>query len=563
MNHILTLLKPRIWSFINPSAVKKEKGRLLKISIFGLLGFLFWSGIFIVSYRVLRYFKGIEGLGDLLAYKLLSMVFITFFSLLIFSSILTFLSKLYLSKDLSLVHAMPVSSYKIFLARWIESTIDSSWMVVVYALPVFIAYGINFASSPFYYPIVALTLLTLSITASVISSFMVMIAVITVPASRIRGLFVFLGISVFLILFIAFRLMRPERLVDPEAFASVLIYLKNLRTPASPYLPSTWALDGIRTALSGSFIPAVFYLALSSSCALVLFLLNIILADAVYFKGLSKAMTAPMRLLKYKIRAGDHFLHFLPSSTRALVVKEIKIFFRDQTQWSQLFLIGALVIIYIYNFKVLPLEKSPIKTVYLQNLLAFLNMGLACFVLTAISARFAYPAVSTEGEAFWLIKSAPVKMKTFLWIKFFIYFLPLLFLTEIIIVITNLLLQVTPFMMALSTITVFFMVPGVVAMGIGLGAGYADFKSENPVQTVTSFGGFLFMILGAAYIGIVIILEASPVYSLFMADMRNRALSSFEWIWIIGSFLMVLILSVLAVILPMNFGIKKLSQRLI
>lgn len=563
MNHILTLLKPRIWSFINPSAVKKEKGRLLKISIFGLLGFLFWSGIFIVSYRVLRYFKGIEGLGDLLAYKLLSMVFITFFSLLIFSSILTFLSKLYLSKDLSLVHAMPVSSYKIFLARWIESTIDSSWMVVVYSLPVFIAYGINFASSPFYYPIVALTLLTLSITASVISSFMVMIAVITVPASRIRGLFVFLGISVFLILFIAFRLMRPERLVDPEAFASVLIYLKNLKAPASPYLPSTWAFDGIRTALSGSFIPAVFYLALSSSCALVLLLLNIILADAVYFKGLSKAMTAPMRLLKYKIRPGGHFLHFLPSSTRALVVKEIKIFFRDQTQWSQLFLIGALVIIYIYNFKVLPLEKSPIKTVYLQNLLAFLNMGLACFVLTAISARFAYPAVSTEGEAFWLIKSAPVKMKTFLWIKFFIYFLPLLFLTEIIIIITNLLLQVTPFMMALSTITVFFMVPGVVAMGIGLGAGYADFKSENPVQTVTSFGGFLFMILGAAYIGIVIILEASPVYSLFMADMRNRALSSFEWIWIIGSFLMVLILSVLAVILPMNFGIKKLSQRLI
>ena len=182
---------------------------MLKISIFGLLGFLFWSGIFVVSYRVLHYFKGIEGLGDLLAYKLLSMVFITFFSLLVFSSILTFLSKLYLSKDLSLVHSMPVSSYKIFLARWVESTLDSSWMVIVYSLPVFIAYGINFATSPFYYAIVALTLLSLSTIASVISSFMVMIAVISVPASRIRGLFVFLGISVFLILFIAFRLMRP------------------------------------------------------------------------------------------------------------------------------------------------------------------------------------------------------------------------------------------------------------------------------------------------------------------------------------------------------------------
>jgi hypothetical protein len=70
-----------------------------------------------------------------------------------------------------------------------------------------------------------------------------------------------------------------------------------------------------------------------------------------------------------------------------------------------------------------------------------------------------------------------------------IYYLPLLALTETLIVATNLLLQVTPFMMALSTLTVFFLVPGIVALGVGLGAAYPDFKAENPAQTVTSFGG--------------------------------------------------------------------------
>jgi len=75
---------------------------------------------------LLTYFQSFEDFGDILAYKLLSMALITFFSLLLFSGILTSLSKLYLSKDLGLVHAMPVSRSKIFLARWIEST----WIVL-------------------------------------------------------------------------------------------------------------------------------------------------------------------------------------------------------------------------------------------------------------------------------------------------------------------------------------------------------------------------------------------------------------------------------------------------
>ncbi len=44
----------------------------------------------------------------------------------------------------------------------------------------------------------------------------------------------------------------------------------------------------------------------------------------------------------------------------------------------------ALVVIYVYNFKVLPLEESPMPTEHLQDLLAFLQMGLALFVLTAV-----------------------------------------------------------------------------------------------------------------------------------------------------------------------------------
>jgi len=559
MKHVVTLLKPRVFSFKNKGLFKNDRGKRGKLFLFGTLGICFWGGIFAVSLRVLIYFKEISELGDILAYKLLSMILLTFFSLLIFSSILTAISKLYLSTDLSLVHSMPVSSFKIFIARWIESTIDSSWMVIVYMFPVFISYGIVYQAGFFFYWDIIMIILSLVIIASSISVILVVLVVNFVPASRIRSMSIFFGLCLFLVLFFAFRFLQPERLVDPEVFSTTLVYLKSLKTPAPPYLPSTWACDSLKAALSGHIQQGMFHMALSWTWAGVMVFMAIIIADAQYFKGLSKAQTAQVRLFRNRF-SGIHCQGFLPGPVRAFINKEIRTFFRDQTQWSQLFLIAALVVIYLYNFNALPLEKAPIKTVYLQNLLSFLNMGLAGFVLTAITARFAYPAVSIEREAFWLVKSVPIALRSYLWIKFFIYFLPLLILTEILIIATNILLKVTPFMMALSTTTIFFLVPGVVAMGIGFGAAYPDFKTDNPAQTVTSFGGILFMMVCGGYIGVVIFLEAGPVYNIFMADIREKGLTVFEWTWATGSFVLVLLLSIAAIIIPMKFGEKKLSE---
>jgi ABC-2 type transport system permease protein len=256
----------------------------------------------------------------------------------------------------------------------------------------------------------------------------------------------------------------------------------------------------------------------------------------------------------------ERIFRFLPGPVRAFTVKETKTFLRDQTQWTQLFLIAALLVIYLYNFEALPIEKSPIQTVYLQNLFAFLNMSLALFVLTAVAARFAYPAVSLEKEAFWLVRSSPLSIRSFLLIKFLVYYLPLLALTETLIVATNLLLKVTPFMMALSTVTTFFLVPGIVALAIGLGAAYPDFKAENPAQTASSFGGLVFMLTSAVYIGGVVLLQAGPVYRLFMAGLHGRPLSTAVWFWTVGAFGAAFVLSILAILLPLRFGAKRLQQ---
>ncbi|MBU2621191.1 MAG: hypothetical protein KKD92_02595 [Proteobacteria bacterium] len=559
LKDVLILLRPRFLSFKKPLLSPNSKKDFYRNLVLGIAGFIFWIGIFIMSFRTLKYFRGIEGLGDILIFKLLSMLVLTSFSFLIFSNILTSLSKLYLSRDLALVHSMPVSGNRIFVARWLESTADSSWMVVLYTLPVFVALGIVSKAGFFFYINTAFVLLSLSFIASGISSILVMAAVFIIPAGRMKNILLFFGFTLFLILFIVFRLLKPEQLVDPDVFSTVVVYLDTLKAPSSPLLPSTWVYDSIKESLSGSVQSSIFHSGLSWSFVTVILFINILMADMIYFKGFSKTQTASFRVFRYK-DSDLPFTGFLPGTTRAFLVKEIKTFFRDQSQWSQLLLIGALVIIYIFNFSVLPLEKAPIKTIYLQNLLSFLNMGLCLFVLTAVAGRFAYPAVSSERDAFWLVKASPVKIKTILWIKFFIYFFPLLILSEILIVATNIILQVETFMMVLSFITVFLMVPGIVSIGIGFGAAYPDFKSENPAQSVTSFGGLMFMMICAGYIMTVIILEAGPVYSIFMAAVHQRSLTMLEWIRTVVSFLLVVVISILAIILPMRFGEKGLSK---
>ncbi len=549
------LLRPRL----KPLTPRRLRGGTLRLLVLGTAGVLFWSGLFAVAWRVLAYFQGIEDIGDILALKLLSMILIVCFALLLFSSILTSLSKLYLSRDLLLVHSLPVPRHRVFLARWLDSTVDSGWMVVLFTLPVFLAYGMVFAAGPAYYGAVLFSLSALALIASALSALAVMVGVILVPAGRMRSIVIILGVLLFVALYLAIRLARPEQLVNPEVFESVLSYVTSLQAPVSPLLPSTWAYDSIRAALTGAPATSLFHAALAASAVVALICLLAIVAETLYFKGFSRTQVSAVRIFRGR-GASDRLLRWMPGPTRAFAVKEIKSFLRDQSQWSQLFLIAALVVIYVYNFKALPLERSPIQTVYLQNLFSFLNMALALFVLTAVTARFAYPAVSLEREAFWLVKTSPLSLRTFLRIKFVIYYLPLLVLTETLIVATNLLLQVTPLMMTLSTLTVFCLVPGIVSLGVGLGAAYPDFKAENPAQTVTSFGGLIFMIASAALIGLVLLLQAGPVYRIFMAGLHDRPLSLGLWAWTLAAFGAALALSLLAVLLPLRYGEKRLAQ---
>ena len=117
-----------------------------------------------------------------------------------------------------------------------------------------------------------------------------------------------------------------------------------------------------------------------------------------HFSGYSRSQEAPKARFT-KFRTLDVVAGVLPFSPvrRQLLVKDLKIFLRDVSQWSQLLLLLALVLIYLYNFRVLDLGRIPYMTGFVKNVYAFVNLGMAGFVLATVAVRFVFPMVSAGG----------------------------------------------------------------------------------------------------------------------------------------------------------------------
>ena len=560
MNEVILLLTPGLKGMKNRLFHRSLSRIPWKPFFLVLLGLCFWAGTFWISWRVLVYFSGIEEIGRLLSYKLLSMIMTVAFSLLFISAVITAVSRFYLSRDLIGVHAMPVPSWQVLLSRWMAVFADGSWMVLLYLIPVLLSYGIVFDRGGVTFIWMGMAVLPMAMTASVLGGMAVIILVRMIPAGRLKSILVISGILMFCLLYLSVRMIRPEQLVNPETFNTVLLYIASLKTPPSPWFPGTWCFEALKHLLEGTPGSAFIDMALSWSFFVVVLLLMLLAADLFYKEGLSKSLGKADKTLKFRHLPG-WFPKIPPSPAQALALREIRSFMRDQTQWSQVFLVLALIIIYVYNFTLLPLDSAPIREFYLQNLISFLNMGLALFVLTAVAGRFAYPAVSMESEAFWIVRSSPVSLSRFLWIKFFVYLVPLFIMAQVLIIVTNILLHATGFMMALSIITTALVVPAIISLAIGIGSIFADFHLENPLKSVTSFGGMVYMTACATLVAVVILLEAGPVYTIFMAGIKDRSLAGYEKIWSAVGFGLVPVICAACVVIPMRMGAVHLQLK--
>ncbi len=528
------------WLKENRHNFKELLNNKVKFFISLFLALFFMSLLFVGFYRVISYIKDIPIVGAPLVGRLIGTVFLALFVLLVYSSIITAFSTLYFSGDNDFLIVSPLDLRGVLYGKLLRTAVYAAWMSVIVIVPLFIALAVNFPVALKAYIFFPPAVIFFFLSAAAGGMTLVVIIVKIFPARKIRD-FLILGLVIFGTgLYVLFRMLKLEQILRPGQGSLAAGYLAKFELPDSFYLPSHWisrlAVEFINNR-PGWWVSLTILTLISLSVAA----LYGYIAKKYFYVGWEKVRS------EEKKRFASQKFYKDP-----IFAKDIKTFFRDTRQWTQLLLIAALIFIYIFNIYKLPLDIS-----YIHYLIAFLNIGMVGFVIAAVGLRFSFSAISLEGKYFWVVMTSPFNTAKVLRKKYIQNIIPVLFMGVILIVSSNIILKAPSFLSILSSVTVFAAAFAITSIGIGLSALYPKFDADNPAEIESSWGGVIYMIYSFAYIGITLGLEAVWVRMYFMSKMASGTYYKPAVAVIV---IALVILNATANILPLKIGAKSMDK---
>ena len=553
----LYLLLPQFLSSRN-RARRREQGDALRAAIFALVGMVVCAALYRAAYWLTTQITAFDEFGDYLLRLGLSWLFMTVLAFLAFSGVVSALSTFFLADELRLLLAAPVSAKRLFLARFTRTVGQSSWMVVAFIAPVLLGVGVARCAPLGFYVTAALTVVPFAIIPVALGSGATLMLVNVFPARRARDLLMLISLLFAVVLILMLRFIRPERLLRVETLPDIADFFATLQSPITPLLPSFWAGEALFAALQGS-VDLLHGSALWTTALAFTVMLGA--AEARWhFSGYSRSQEAPKTRFT-RLRFVERVAGSLPMTTvrRQLLIKDVKVFLRDVSQWVQLLPLLALVLLYLYNFSVIDLDRVPYMSGLLRNFYAFVNLGLAGFVIATVAVRFVFPAVSAEGQAFWIVRSAPISLRDFLWSKFWIGLVPVLVFTEALTIAANELLGVDPLLKWVAAGGIVLMTVALVGLATGLGARYPRF-GVDPTQAAGSYGGVAFMILAVLFILVTIVLLGWPSTRYLVRAAGGSAMSAHDQLLMGAAFVAAVALSAATCIGAMRFGVRGLES---
>ena len=533
---------------------------ITRVVIVALLFALFLGGDYVLFRRLFRATAQIETATPFFALGLLrnvlSMVFLVSTVVLFSSALTASIGAFFTDLDLDLYHAAPRSKLRLILARWAKTLLQSATIVFLFLVPLFVAFAKQYQLGAEFYPV---TLISLALLLSIPVSLACLVIVLLVrwfPVRRVHQIVATLAILVLTLAVVAFRMSRPERFFTAVTTDDVTQVLRAIELPSMNIYPGTSLADMMVNRAQK--VPAPFVPPRIAIIAAALFAAFVLGSVRTYFPAFVRAREsmAPVALGSAAFtRVIDRLLTGVSAPVRAMIAKEIRTLGRDVAQWSQLFLMAALLFIYLYNIRMLPLGGDARATI-----VAYANIGMAGFVISAICLRFAYPSVSAEGKAFWLVQTAPVSYRKFLLVKVAVYAAPLTLFAIILTTIANLILGANAAVWAFTLIGSSLLAFTLVSLGVGMGAYRPNFAAENPLQVGLSLGGFAYMALSLLYVGTVMLLMARPIMRyLFwrMFDVSDEA----RWIATAVPLVTAVTVSIALSVFPIAIAERRLRRR--
>lgn len=555
------LFRPRLLSFKNSFRLlvreRSQPGREVGILFFALfLFFLVYRGATIAF----THFRGNAALASLDPALPLGLFLGLLSGMILLSSCAAALGAFYLGHDLELILSKPISFFRLFSGRALETICQSAWMILVFTFPTLVAMGQAYGAPLSFYLIAVVTIIPFLAIPCFLGIIAILFFVRILPPHRARDI-LFVGAGVLIIgSYFSARLFIPAGDEGTQGFEQIDNLLTILDLSQSPFLPSFWTAYAItRPLTTGSHLLEIVL------PIVLLYLVFLAVATAAFlifrlwfYRSFSEARSSIQGVRIKSSRAQARLIRFTPYLSqhgRALWAKEMKLFTRDITQAVQLLLLLGICLVYLYNFKVvnrignLPDEAQ----LWWKGALTICNTGMGAFVMTAVSTRFVFSSLSLEGNSFWILQSAPLTLGEVLKIKFWSWYVPLAAISSVILASGALAIDAEPHIVWITALGSWVLAYGIVGLAIGLGALFANFQWESTSQISASFGSLVYMLAGS----MLVFLDIIPITIIIVCRTLRESGVSFspaQWYMCIASTTFLLVY--------LNFAVTRWALRL-
>jgi ABC-2 type transport system permease protein len=210
--------------------------------------------------------------------------------------------------------------------------------------------------------------------------------------------------------------------------------------------------------------------------------------------------------------------------------KEIKTFIRSPSQWSQLLIIGAMVIVFIINMRSIPIPHPSIK-----NIIAYINLGMVAFIIIGLNSRFTFTAIPMEGSGIVHILASPLKRKKYFHFKLLFFTIPQIIIGIILHLTADITLQLDPFFRLTGIVfllpVIFFL--SILAFFFGLQVN--ESIPLSPQHLIVSKAGFSYMLWGLAFVVFSMIYFIRPLFIYFFSLLKKEPVPVLEIVlWFVG-----------------------------
>jgi ABC-2 type transport system permease protein len=555
---------------INMFRLALEHSRL-RLSLVVLLTALLWLGLFMLFADGFEFLR-ITIHDPIIHAETVRAVYGVFFTaltvMLIFSTGVILYGSLYRSAEAHFLLTLPARSERIFLHKFQEAVLFSSWGFLLLGSPLLVAQGVVEDAQWPYFVMLAPYMAAFVYIPGSLGAILCLAIVRFFPANRTQ----FFTLTIVGVVVTVFGLGwwlwggMDGDLLTPTWFQELL---GRLQFCQNRLLPSWWLSSGLlESGVAGfhhagarhALADSVLFLALMISNALFFQQVAIWTAGRIYRRGFSalhceRTSRRGRRAVAWIDQLTMKATAFLQPELRLLIVKDLRLFRRDPVQWSQILIFVGLLGLYFFSTRRLTYDHSYARWV---NIIGFLNLAVVGLILSTFTTRFIFPLISLEGRRLWILGLLPVRRETILWAKFLFASLGSLVPCALLMVLSDLMLEVSSRIVLAHLLACGMLSMGLSGIAVGLGAKMPNLREESPSRIAAGFGGTLNLVISSLFVVGVVVLTGVACHDEILGP--SASFSSDHWSWLAVGTGGCLALGLMATYVPLRLGFKAFRE---